>query len=200
MLIVDAATRKITDVNPAGEDQLHRVARRLVGSTLEDLFVDESVDAVDQCLATVRALGLATCPGVRLRLTTADVSVSAWLLRSGGTSQVLVRVFPAAQDGVKASGIGEAWAALRHLPEAMVTATSDLDIIEANEAFLDLVDVATINQIRSESLGRFVGRHGVDMNVLTSRLQDNGSIRRLRYRPARPIRRHARCRADGGGR
>ena len=178
MLIVDAATRKITDVNPAGEDQLHRVARRLVGSTVEDLFVDESVDAVGQCLATVRALGLANCPGVRLRTTAADVSLSAWLLRSGGTAQLLIRIFPATQDGRKAPAIGEAWAALRHLPEAMVTATSDLDIIEANEAFLDLVDVATINQIRSESLGRFVGRHGVDMNVLTSRLQDNGSIRR----------------------
>ncbi len=63
MLIADAATRKITDINPAAEDQLHRVARRLVGSTLEDLFVDENADAVGQCLATVRALGLATCPG-----------------------------------------------------------------------------------------------------------------------------------------
>ncbi len=177
MLIVDAATRKITDVNPAGEDQLHRVARRLVGTTLEDLFVEQSVDAIGQCLAAVRALGLAQSPGVRLRTTAADVTLSAWLLRSGGTAQILVRIFPASHDG-KAPAMGEAWAALRHLPEAMVTATADLDIIEANEAFLDLVDVATINQVRSESLGRFVGRHGVDMNVLTSRLQDNGSIRR----------------------
>ncbi len=63
-----------------------------------------------------------------------------------------------------------------------MTATSDLDIIEANEAFLDLVDVATINQIRSESLGRFVGRHGVDMNVLTSRSAGQRLHSALRYR------------------
>ncbi len=178
MVIADASTRKVTEVNPAGEDLLHRVARRLVGSSLDDLFAEGNVDAVADGAAAARAMGQSTCPSVKLRLTSADVSLSMWLLRGGGTSQLLVRLFPAGQGRVSASSFGEAWGALSHLPEAMVTATGELDIIEANEAFLDLVDVATANQIRSESLARFVGRHGVDMNVLTSRLQDNGSIRR----------------------
>ena len=178
MLIADAASRRVTDVNPAGEDMLHRVARRLVGSTLDELFVEENGNAVSDCAAATRAMGQSTCPGVRLRLTSAEVSMSAWLLRGGGPSQLLVRLSAGGAGRAGASALGDAWGALSHLPEAMVTATGDLDIIDVNEAFLDLVDVATANQIRSESLARFVGRHGVDMNVLTSRLQDNGSIRR----------------------
>ncbi|WP_237476530.1 transcriptional regulator PpsR [Lichenibacterium dinghuense] len=178
MLIADAGSRRIAEVNPAGEDMLHRVARRIVGSTLDELFHDENANAVADCAAAARALGQSSCANLRLRLTSAEVSMAAWLLRGGGPSQLLLRLSPggAAQDGT--SALGDAWGALSHLPEAMVTATGDLDIIEANEAFLDLVDVATANQIRSESLARFVGRHGVDMNVLTSRLQDHGAIRR----------------------
>ena len=178
MLIADAASRKVMDVNPAGEDLLHRVARRLVGASLDELFAEDSLDAVGDGVAAARALGQSNCPGVRLRLTSAAVSLSAWLLRGGGTPQLLMRLVPAGGDAARGANLSEAWGALSHLPEAMVTATGDLDIIEANEAFLDLVDVATANQIRSESLARFVGRHGVDINVLTSRLQDNGSIRR----------------------
>lgn len=178
MLIADAASRRVAEVNPAGEDLLHRVARRLVGGSLDDLFAEDSAQAVADCVAATRAMGQATASGVRLRLTSAAVSISAWLLRGGGASQLLVRVFPDGQGMAHASGLGEAWGALSHLPEAMVTATGDLDIIDANEAFLDLVDVATANQIRSESLARFVGRHGVDMSVLTGRLQENGAIRR----------------------
>ena len=178
MLIADAATRKVTDVNPASEDLLHRVARRLVGATLDELFAEDDVNLVADGVAAARAMGQSACPGLRLRLTSAEVSLSVWLLRGGGTSQILVRMFPVGQARVGASPLGDVWGALSHLPEAMVTATGDLDIIEANEAFLDLVDMATANQVRSEPLARFVGRHGVDINVLTSRLQDNGSIRR----------------------
>ena len=178
MLITDAATRRVTDVNPAGEDMLRRVARRLVGSPLDDLFLEENGIAISDCAAATRAMGQSSCPSVTLRLTAAEVSLSAWLLRGGGPSQLLVRLSAVGEQRTGGSALGEAWGALSHLPEAMVTATDDLDIIEANEAFLDLVDVATVHQIRSESLARFVGRHGVDINVLTSRLQDNGSIRR----------------------
>ncbi len=179
MLIADAATRRVTGVNPAGEDLLRRVARRLVGSTLDELFLEENGNAISDCAAATRAMGQSSCPSVKVKLTSAEVALSAWLLRGGGPSQLLVRLSAAGSPrAVGSSALGDAWGALSHLPEAMVTATGDLDIIEANEAFLDLVDVATANQIRSESLARFVGRHGVDMNVLTSRLQDNGSIRR----------------------
>jgi transcriptional regulator PpsR len=176
MLIADAASRRIADVNPAGEDMLHRVARRLIGSTLDELFADDSGNAIPDCAATARVMGQATCSRIKLRLSSTEVSVSAWLLR-GSPSQLLVRL-SAAGAARPDPGLADAWGALSHLPEAMVTATGDLDIIEANDAFLDLVDVATAKQVHSESLTRFVGRHGVDMNVLTSRLQDSGSIRR----------------------
>ena len=157
---------------------LHRVARRLAGSTLGELFREEDAAAVADCAAATRAVGQSSCAGVRLRLPSVEVSLSTWLLRGAGPAQLLVRLSVGGGARAGASASADPWGALSHLPEAMVTATGELDIIEANEAFLDLVDVATANQIRSEPLARFVGRHGVDVSVLASRLQDNGSIRR----------------------
>ncbi len=178
MLIADATTRKVTSANPAAEDLLHRVARRLVGETLDELFAEKDAAGLVDAVATARALGQATVDSAKPRLTAGDLRLAFWLLRGGGGSQLLVRLLPAGRARTAASTSGDGWGVLSHLPEAMVTASADLAIIEANEAFLDLVDVATAHQIRSESLARFVGRHGVDVNVLTSRLQDNGSIRR----------------------
>ncbi|MBE7220737.1 MAG: hypothetical protein INR64_19895 [Caulobacteraceae bacterium] len=154
------------------------MARRLAGASLDELFAEESANAIADCAAAARAMGQSSCTGVKLRLTAAEVSLSAWLLRGGGPPQLLLRLSAGEPVPGGAARLADAWGALSHLPEAMVTATGELDIIEANEAFLDLVDVATVNQIRSESLARFVGRHGVDITVLASRLQDSGSIRR----------------------
>ncbi len=178
MIIADAATRKITEVNPAAEDLVHRVARSLIGTAIDDLFAEDNANAVADAIAAARALGEAASPDLRLRLTSAPAALSLRLLRGGGASQLLARLDPGPRQRPGAPAAEDVWSAVSRLPEAMVTAGADLAIIDANEAFLDLVDVATASQIRSESLARFVGRHGVDINVLTSRLQDNGAIRR----------------------
>ena len=178
LVLADAASRRVTAVNAAAEGTLRRIARRLVGTRLDELFSAADADAVADCAATARALGRATATGLKARATGTDISLSAWLLRGGAASQLLLRL---SSNGIELAGapaLGDTWGALSHLPEAMVTATGELDIIEANEAFLDLVDAATVEQVRSESLSRFVGRHGVDVDVLTARLRDGGSVRR----------------------
>ena len=47
----------------------------------------------------------------------------------------------------------------------------------ANRAFLDMVQLATEEQARGESLERWLGRPGVDFNLLTAHLREHRSIR-----------------------
>ena len=176
MLIVDAASRRVAEVNPAAEDLLRRVARRLVGAVLDEVFTETSAGAVADCLAAVRANGQGYCPSAVLRVTDAPVALSGWLMRTAGAPQLLLRL--AAAGAVTVAAAQDPWEALRRLPEPMLATSSSLDILDANDAFLDLVEVATVNQVRSESLSRFVGRHGVDIDVLSARLHEAGSIRR----------------------
>ena len=50
-------------------------------------------------------------------------------------------------------------------------------MIFTNRAFLDLVQLATAEQARNESLERWLGRPGVDFNLLTAQLREHGSLR-----------------------
>ena len=176
MLIVDAGSRRVVEVNPAAEDLLRRVGRRIVGALLDEVFAEASAEAVADCLASIRSNGQGHCASAILRLTDAPVALSGWLMRTAGAPQLLLRL--AAVGAAAIAPTQDPWEALRHLPEPMLATSSSLDILDANDAFLDLVEVATVNQVRDESLSRFVGRHGVDVDVLSARLQEAGSIRR----------------------
>ena len=62
-------------------------------------------------------------------------------------------------------------------PEGFVVTELDGRILFANRAFLDLVQLATEEQARNESLERWLGRPGVDFNLLTAQLREHGSLR-----------------------
>jgi transcriptional regulator PpsR len=50
-------------------------------------------------------------------------------------------------------------------------------IISANDAFIELVQLANLEQVRGETLGRWVGRTGVELSVLISTLRQRTSLR-----------------------
>jgi transcriptional regulator PpsR len=62
-------------------------------------------------------------------------------------------------------------------PDGFVVTGTDGRILTANTAFLDLTQLATEEQARGESLERWLGRPGVDLNVLIANLRQHGSVR-----------------------
>ena len=62
-------------------------------------------------------------------------------------------------------------------PDAFVVTDSSHRILTANTAFLDLVQVSTEEQARGQSLERWVGRPGGDMEVLFANLRTHGAVR-----------------------
>jgi transcriptional regulator PpsR len=50
-------------------------------------------------------------------------------------------------------------------------------VITANAAFLELAQLPTEEQARGESLTRWIGRTGVDLDILTANLRQHGSVR-----------------------
>lgn len=180
VVIADASSRRILDANPVAEDLLRRGARRLVGTELETLFDDDSAREVRDGFATARAVGHAAWPRLPLRGTEGSVMAAGWLIRSSAGPHVLLRFGAADRAPHPApSSFGADWEALRRLPEALVATDAAMRIVDGNESFLDLTGLATVEQARGEPLARFLGRHGVDLQVLTSRLEEGGAIRRF---------------------
>jgi transcriptional regulator PpsR len=175
LLIVDAATRKIIEANPAAETLLGGGQRRLVGRVFPFGFTAEDTPELERLAARARAAG--RVDGVSARLADgAQMSVSAALFRQDASSFLLVRL-GGGGTGRTPDDMRAAALLLAAAPEGYVATDADGAIRWTNTAFLNLAQLATEEQAAGQPLDRFLGRPGVDMNVLLSTLRESGSVR-----------------------
>ena len=192
MLVVDASSSRIVEANPAAAGLLvvssgappHGSAAagldRLVGSVFPVGLDRAHHDAIAALLATARAAGRAE--DIRCEMTDGrgEVSVSASMFRQDSAAFFLVRM-SRAQAPVGAAELLNTNAMLLKLaqsaPDCLVVTDLDGRVLSANAAFVELVQLATEEQVRGESLDRWLGRTGVDLSVLISNLRQRGSVR-----------------------
>lgn len=181
VLITDALSRRIVDANPAAAGLTGAPVNKLIGRDLEDLLDSSCREAVRQMLAEVRYTGRSTPVVARLSASGTEPLIAASLFRHENTSQFLIRLMPSAENQAgTASADAERSAVLdivAGLPDSFVVTDPQRQILTANQAFLDLIQAASEHQIRGEPLDRWIGRTGVDFNVLIANLREHGSIR-----------------------
>jgi transcriptional regulator PpsR len=180
VLVVDGATQKVLDSNPT--------ARRLFAAGAEPgqpwpfaaAFTPETARSVELLLAGVRASGRADDVRAHLASDNAEVVVSASLFRDEGGAACLVRIsVPHGEHtGVTVPKLKSKLLKLMEgAPDGFVVAGVDLRVITANAAFLEMAQLPTEEQCRGESLNRWVGRTGIDLDILTANLKQHGSVR-----------------------
>ncbi|MBY0295826.1 MAG: transcriptional regulator PpsR [Methylobacterium sp.] len=178
VLIVDAATRRIAEINPAAARLLGRSAKRIVGQDFVDLFEPEGGKAVQALLVGLRLTGQAEDLSVRLAHRRGEARVAAALFRQDAGTSILVRlnlVAPvAAQPAAARTG---ALDVIEAMPEGFVVTDRDRRIIGANAAFLDLAQLAAEQQAKGELLDRWLGREGSEIGALFATLIEHGSVR-----------------------
>ncbi len=108
------------------------------------------------------------------------MSLSASLLIEGDSSVLLVRVMP----GAVASGttlVSEVsdrlLSALEQAPDAFVATDGEGTILAANAAFLSMTQLPHAEQAQGRALGTWLGRAGVDVDVLLANLRQRGAVR-----------------------
>ena len=180
VLVMDPATGKIVEANPAASQLLAADPRRLVGKHFPEGFDEASTRTVESLIAGVRAAGRSNDIRARLRNGT-ELTVSAALVRQENTSLVLLRLAKIAQSSEGPSSSVEPSSRLAKImeraPDGIVVTSQDGRILSANAAFLDLTQITSEDQVRGESLDRWLGRPGVDLNVLLANLRQHGAVR-----------------------
>jgi len=180
VLIVNAGTGKITDANSAAAALLEEPAERLAGRSVLGLFADPDSSAVEELLALTRRLGSAEPVEVSLARTQRRVQLSASLVKQAQASHFLLKLDDSADQRDSesdANGHGVISRVVEAMPDAFVVADQQMNILAANDAFLQLADLASELQARTCKLSQFVGREGVDLNVLLANLKEHGSVR-----------------------
>jgi transcriptional regulator PpsR len=66
---------------------------------------------------------------------------------------------------------------LEELPDGLIVTGSDLRILAANRAFVEMAHLVSPAQIVGQRLSDFLGRSATELNVLTSNLRNHGAVR-----------------------
>jgi len=180
VLIVDAATRKIVEANPAAGKLLGGGNKRLVGHLFPEGFDEPSSLALQDLMGAVRATGRTDDVTVRSVDGAREFVTSASLFREEKASFLLIRLTDLNAGRIATTAPTQHSKVLEIVasaPEGFVVTDLDGRILYCNRAFLDLAQLATEEQSRNESLDRWLGRPGVDFNLLTAQLREHGSLR-----------------------
>ncbi len=178
VLILDAATEKIEEANPAAQ-ALFGDAMRKSSWVLSDGLESGSVETLREAFVRVRTSGRTEVPSVRLARGGEEYKLSLSLFRQETSSSFLVRLSLArtAASQARADEGPQLTELLQQAPDAFVVTDVEGRVLQVNRAFLDLTQAPTDEMVRGESLDRWLGRSGVDLNVLVSNLRQHGSVR-----------------------
>ncbi len=176
VMVVDGATLLVTEANPAAAQLLSKTAKRLGGRSLPELFDADGGKKIHSNISIVRNTGRADPVVVQLADGKREVRVSASTYRHEGALQLLIRLSPAEADTASAPRARLA-EVVEKLPDGFVVTDLNHRVISANAAFLDMVQVGTLEQVLGEKLDKWLGRHAVEVNVLFGNLRESGTVR-----------------------
>jgi transcriptional regulator PpsR len=180
VLIVDAGTLKVIEANPVADRHFQAKAKRLVGRNFVDLFPAADAGTLENAIAGVRASGRSDQAVVADPGGGGRAAVDIAIFRQDSMSIFLVRLFPAGHDRAE-SPDGAQPGTLQKLidrsPDGFLISDADGRVLAANAAFLEMAQLASLDQARSETIEKWLGRDDVDFNVLMANLRQRGSVR-----------------------
>ncbi len=180
VLIVDAGSQRILEANPAAAKLLAASGKVLVGRSFPEGFDAESTRQIQAMLAAARTAGSTDELRVKSSEAKREFTVSASLFRQDNASYFLVRLTPTqpvAGGSLVPKSKSRLLEVVETMPDGFVVTSGDGRILTANRAFLDLAQLASEEQVRGESLDRWLGRPGVDLSVLLANLKQHGVVR-----------------------
>lgn len=176
VLIAEADSLRVIDANPAATALLG--PRPSSGWTLDAAFDPASRSLLEEHLAVVRSQGGARTLRLPLRTGGGEVIVRAALMPLEKTGHYLLQLVPVRGGEGRTEGPAAAAIPLFDAqPDAFVLVGDDGRVLHANRAFLDLAQVASVEQVRGRDIGEWMGRPGADADGVLALLRNHGSVR-----------------------
>lgn len=180
VLIVDAATRRIREANPAAHLLLGAKPASLTDQPVSGIVEPTAREAFVAYLGAAEAADDVAPVLLPLRGGRGEVALSARLFRQARTAMLLVRMLDPAGgvDGAGAHALP--WVdVVERMPDAFVLIDKNLTVLTANAAFVDLAQLPSLERARGNRLDSWLGRPGVDLDLIVSQLRDHGTVRNV---------------------
>jgi PAS domain-containing protein len=159
VLIVVAASGTIVAANPAAAALLNSTRSALVGTALADTVDDSSKQSLGNSLACATRVGRATPVAIRAVNGGPELSATLSLFRKPPESYCLVRLAAKRRADGESPGdrpTSPVLDAIEGAPVGFLVADSELRVEYANRAFIDMIEVGSLENLRSKSLQRWL--------------------------------------------
>jgi transcriptional regulator PpsR len=184
-LVIDSASLRIVEFNPAAEALLSRRFRRIAGRAVSEIFARDHAEAAQDMLDTVRIAGRAEEISVKLAGSDDELMLAAYLFRQDNNPFFLLRLAAVGAQPDATIVPRAKLALLRGIetsPDAVVVIDEAARIQSVNDSFLALAEIASDERARTLRLDQLIGEPGVDFNVLIANLRQHGSVRNFATR------------------
>jgi len=177
VVVLEADSHRIREANPAAYAVLQARAGALAGVRFPAFAARGSRDRLIAFLGSAMATMTVSPIEIDLADNKGKVVLTATGFRQQGGQFLLVRFLneSAADAGAETASLN----AIEAMPDAFVLADSRMEIVAANLAFVELVGAASVDQIRGRALDEFIGRPGIDLDLIRGQLSKYGMARNV---------------------
>ncbi|MEM8798432.1 MAG: transcriptional regulator PpsR [Pseudomonadota bacterium] len=178
--VIDCTNMRVLEANLAAVRLFGTSAKKLEGRRIKDLLSAAGLNLTDALMQA--ALGGKIVRNVEVvNGPRHHVNISSLLLREDKRPVLILRLTPMLADGVELN-LPEKRAAIEavhRVPDGFVVTRPDGEIVIANSAFAELIQVINTDKLWGDRFDRWFDRTGVDYNVLISNLREHGIVRRF---------------------
>ena len=177
VLIIEAATLRIREANPAAHTLVGARAASLPGKKLPSVLDKASHEVLQGLVGAALVSDTVSPAAIRLTRGAHEVLVSITGFTQDRGQFLLVRLVPESERGTAVpSPLLEL---VEQMPDAFVVADANLEIVTANAAFVELVQAASVDQLRGRPLAETIGRPGIDLDLIEGQIDQHGSARNV---------------------
>jgi len=179
VLVVDALSARVLEVNPRTNDLLAPGEKTIVGKVFPRGFNEASARSLQELLNDIRTVGRGQLHNLLLADGEKRVDVSAGFLRQGGEERFLLRLGQRDTGDEMGGDAGMTYLqeVLRNAPDGVLLTDGDGRIMASNQAFLDLAQVLGEDQVLGHPADRWLGRSGVDLSVLLANVREKSVVK-----------------------
>lgn len=176
LVVIDETSGRVLEANPAANELLADAGQSIIGKPFPRGFDGPGTASVNTLLADTRTVGKGSVASVGADTGDHRFNVTASFVRQAGETRFLVRL-GLVGGGTAAGGEQYLQEILSGAPDAVIQTDADGLLMAANQRFLDLAQLVAEEQALGRSADRWLGRSGVDLNILLSNLRERGVVR-----------------------
>lgn len=174
MVIVEADTRRVREINPAAIE-LFGLDGGIAGQSLIGQFAEADRERVVAYLGAAAA-GAEIAPVDVTVAAGPRTTLAARAFRQNGSGYLLLRMGAHTAPSRDRADLADI---IERMPDAFVLADRKLNICAANGALVELVQAASADQLKGRPLGEFLGRPGIDLDLIVAQIAENDVARNV---------------------